>query len=66
MKSISSYLNLTMRLEYGVQKPWYFIFTEPFHWIRKRMSKSMPNKELEAGDNVSSVEQFIALDQIAN
>jgi hypothetical protein len=26
----------------------------------------MPNKELEAGDNVSSVEQFIALDQIAN
>ncbi|KAI8051265.1 hypothetical protein BDF22DRAFT_692827 [Syncephalis plumigaleata] len=47
---LTSYLNLIMRSEYGVQKPWYFIFTEPFRWIRKKMSNSTVTKHIESGD----------------
>ena len=30
------YLNMVLKSEFGVPKPWYFIFTEPYAWLRKK------------------------------
>ena len=42
------YLNSVLPSEYGVQKPWYFIFTEPVKFFRSKTkkSKSLPTNQV--------------------
>ncbi|CAG8636281.1 17603_t:CDS:2 [Acaulospora morrowiae] len=36
---LSAYLNAVIPSEFGVNKPWHFIFTEPYYYLRGRDSK---------------------------
>jgi hypothetical protein len=36
---LMAYLSLVIKTEYGIQKPWHFIFSEPYRWIRRRSCK---------------------------
>ncbi|CAG8580036.1 3827_t:CDS:2, partial [Racocetra persica] len=51
---ITIYLTNVLPSEYGISKPWYFIFTEPYYMIRNRGKKDIKkNKdivELEQGN----------------
>ncbi|KAI9592525.1 hypothetical protein BDF19DRAFT_211325 [Syncephalis fuscata] len=46
---LTAYLNLVVPSEYGVNKPWYFIFTEPFKWLRNKMNPPKNKAILEDG-----------------
>ncbi|CAG8709936.1 14386_t:CDS:2, partial [Cetraspora pellucida] len=48
---ITIYLANVLPSEYGIAKPWYFIFTEPYNMIRNR-----GKKDIKKGENMDIVE----------
>ncbi|OMJ73092.1 hypothetical protein SteCoe_28294 [Stentor coeruleus] len=58
MSALAAYLEVVWPSEWGVKKPWYFLFTKAF-WCAKKVhtNEDLFDKEVMWGDNVESVDQ---------
>ena len=56
------YLNQVLPSEFGVRKPWYFIFTEPYDYFKKKRVEDIPSNKLKTDEELYKEDKLATLE----
>eukprot|EP00732_Lithocolla_globosa_P000357 Lithocolla_globosa_v1_NODE_102_length_6350_cov_93.725179.p1 type:complete len:962 gc:universal NODE_102_length_6350_cov_93.725179:3330-445(-) len=58
-----AYFQAVTPSEYGVPRPWHFVFTDPYKWFKNRNNTKQVNDKLTLEENLGLIEEEVDLDE---